>query len=143
MTQLIMLQFKFIRWTDTASKKLTIKLFSMSLDLPNIIAVIEVMENYIARERPPEHMRGKLDIAYTIENQSVIIQEIRPVYQDPERKIESGYAKATYIKSSKKWKVYWMRSNLKWCIYEPKPEVDSIKEFVDLVNEDSHHCFKG
>lgn len=54
----------------------------MSLDLPNIVAVVEVMENYIARVRPPEHTRGKLDIAYTIENKSVIIQEIRPVQKN-------------------------------------------------------------
>ena len=46
----------------------------MSLDLPNIVDIIEVMENYIARIRPPEHLRNKLDLAYNIENQSVIIQ---------------------------------------------------------------------
>jgi hypothetical protein len=115
----------------------------MSLDLPNIVDVIEVMENYIARTRPPEHMRDKLDLAYNIENQSVIIQEIRPMFQHPGRTIESGFAKATYIKSTGKWKVYWMRSNSKWCIYEPRPEVDSFKEFVKIVDEDSHQCFKG
>lgn len=115
----------------------------MSLDLSNIVDIIEVMENYIAKIRPPEHIRDKLDIAYKIENQSVILQEIRPDFKNPEKYFESDYAKATYIKSENKWKVYWMRSNLKWNLYSPQPEVDSLKQFVILVEEDSHHCFKG
>ena len=115
----------------------------MNLALPDIVDVIEVMENYIERIRPPENVRQKLDISYKIENQSVILQEIRPVFQNPDQIQEFGFAKATYVKSSKKWKVYWMRANQQWQLYEPKPEVGTLKEFTKLVDDDTHHCFKG
>ncbi|MDZ4795798.1 MAG: hypothetical protein SGI83_16075 [Bacteroidota bacterium] len=39
----------------------------MSLDLLNIVDIIEVMENYVAKIRPPENIREKLDITYKIE----------------------------------------------------------------------------
>ena len=115
----------------------------MSLDLLTKVDVIEVMENYVATIRPPEHIRENLDITYIIDNQSVLLQEVRPSVNDPKIKRAYGIAKATFIKSSNKWKVYWMRSNLKWTLYKPKPEVKTLKHFVDLVEQDSYHCFKG
>ncbi len=115
----------------------------MHLDLPNIVDIIEVMENYIAEIRPAEHIRPQLDITYTIDKQSVILQEVRPSFLHPDQITEFDYAKATYVKGTNKWKVYWMRGNLKWSKYHPMPEVSSLKEFVMLVEEDVHHCFKG
>ena len=115
----------------------------MSLELLTTIDIIEVMENYVSGIRPPEHLREKLDITYTIEDQSVILHEVRPVFNTPHIKKAYGYAKATFIKSSKKWKVFWMRSNLKWTPYEPEPQVKSLTEFVKLVEEDAYQCFKG
>ena len=115
----------------------------MSLDLPNIVDIIEVMENYVAKIRPPEHIREQLDISYTIENQAVILQEVHPVFRQPGKKMAYGYAKATYIKNRDKWKLYWMRADLKWYAYDPRPEVKNLKEFLEIVEEDAHHCFHG
>lgn len=115
----------------------------MHLELSNIVDVIEVMENYVAAIRPPEHVRPQLDISYTIDKQSVILVEVRPRYQLPEQKMEIGYAKATYVKSTNKWKVYWMRASGKWNRYDPMPEVANLGDFVQLVEEDAYHCFKG
>ena len=44
---------------------------------------------FIEKRRPPSHIRKKLDIAYYISNQSVVIYEIRPRWYDPTKKIES------------------------------------------------------
>lgn len=115
----------------------------MGLDLINTVDIIEVMENYVESIRPPEDMRERLDISYKIDKQSVILYEIRPLLLHPEQKIEFEYARATYVKSSGKWKVYWMRASGKWNVYDPMPEVAILKEFVRLVEEDAHHCFKG
>jgi hypothetical protein len=115
----------------------------MALNLDKTVDIIELMENYVARIRPPLHIRNKLDIGYKIENQSIILLEIRPSFRNPKELLESGYAKATYVKSENKWKVYWMRSNLKWTLYEPKPRVKGLKDFLKLVEEDKYHCFKG
>lgn len=119
------------------------KILNMGLNLISTIDVIEVMENYVESIRPPEDIRDKVDISYKIDNQSVILYEIRPMFMHPGQKIESAYAKTTYVKSSGKWKVYWMRASGKWNVYAPMPEVANLKEFVRLVEEDAYHCFKG
>ena len=115
----------------------------MALNLSNTVDIIELMENYVERIRPPHDIRHQLDIGYKIDNQSIILLEIRPSFRDPKVLSESEYAKATYVKSENKWKVYWMRGNLKWTLYEPRPKVKNLKDFVELVEEDKYHCFKG
>ena len=115
----------------------------MSLDLSKMIDIIEIMENYVESIRPPEDLRDRLDITYTIDNQSIILEEVRPVFNNPSEYRNYGYAKTTFIKTSNTWKVYWMRSDLKWHLYEPCPEVTDLREFIQFVEEDQHHCFKG
>ncbi|MDB5201342.1 MAG: hypothetical protein JWQ27_751 [Ferruginibacter sp.] len=115
----------------------------MALDLFKTVDIIELMENHLEKIRPPEAIRPKLDLGYIIENQSIMLTEIRPVFRSPSQYAEYPYAKATWVKSTGKWKVYWMRGNLKWYPYDPKPEVKSLPEFLKLVDQDKYHCFKG
>ncbi|MDP4131705.1 MAG: DUF3024 domain-containing protein [Bacteroidota bacterium] len=115
----------------------------MALALFKTVEIIEVMENYLERIRPPHHIRHDLDIGYKIDGQSVTLFEIRPGFLNPGINVESPYAKATYIKSSGQWKIYWMRANLKWDLYEIRPVVSELKDFLELVEEDKYHCFKG
>ncbi|GAA4457121.1 hypothetical protein GCM10023189_27350 [Nibrella saemangeumensis] len=115
----------------------------MALDPIKTVDIIELMENYLERIRPPESIREQLDIGYRIDNQSIILFETRPQFRNPEKKMETDYAKATYVKSENKWKVYWMRGNMNWTLYEPKPRVSNLKRFLELVDEDKYHCFKG
>ena len=105
--------------------------------------IIEAMENFIERKRPPEHIRPKLDISYKIEAQSIIVFEIRPQWNKPEVIREHVVAKTTFVKSKNHWKVFWMRSDLQWHSYTPKPTVKTVKEFCKLVEEDKHFCFFG
>jgi len=51
---------------------------------------------FMAKRRPPVHIRDKLDLGYRIENQSVEIFEIRPRWDRPSEKMESPVARATY-----------------------------------------------
>jgi hypothetical protein len=115
----------------------------MALDLLNTVDIIALMESYLEKTRPPVHLREQIDINYRIDNQSIILIEVRPRYEEPDDKIELAYAKATFVKSTAKWKIYWMRVNLKWSIYDPEPEVRNLQEFLYLVDEDKFHCFKG
>jgi len=115
----------------------------MAIDSLQTLDVIEALENFILRKRPPEHIRDKLDISYTIEGQSIIIFEIRPQWDKPEIIHQYPVAKTTFVKAKNHWKVFWMRANLNWNSYAPKPFVKSIVEFTQLVEEDKHHCFWG
>jgi hypothetical protein len=105
--------------------------------------IITIMDEYLNKTRPPVHLREKLDISYRIENQSVEVFEIRPLYLNPSEKIEQPLAKATYVKRSGIWKIYWMRADLKWHRYEPVPDVDDLESFLSVIEDDHYGCFFG
>ena len=115
----------------------------MSLSIFNTIDIIEIMENAIEKMRPPEDIRDKLDLGYRIDNQSIVLFEIRPKCNDQSIKVELDFAKATFVKSSNKWRIYWMRGNLKWDQYEPEPVTNNLHGFLKIVIEDKYHCFFG
>ena len=107
-------------------------------------AALEV-ERFMESKRLPENMRNQLDFGYRIENQSVVLFEIRSIQlpDKPEKKIEAMVAKATYVKTERVWKVYWQRADLQWHRYEPVSEVRELSDFLNLVDEDKHGCFWG
>jgi hypothetical protein len=115
----------------------------MALAFENEIEIIEVMEGFLINSRPPEEIRDQLDLSYKIENQSVIVFEIRPVWNNPTEKIECKIAKATYIQKDTTWAVFWFMSDMKWHGYKPNSKVKNLKEFIKIIEEDKHGCFWG
>ena len=101
------------------------------------------LEAFMKRRRPPLHIRDKLDHGYRIAGQSVELFDIRPDFQNPSLKRESPFAKATYVRTTNRWRVFWMRSDLKWHGYEPNIEVNSLPRFLEVVHKDEHCCFFG
>ena len=61
----------------------------------------KIVGQYIDGRRLPEHVRDQVDLAFRIDGQSVIIFEIREIWNQPGKKVESPIAKATYVKKSK------------------------------------------
>jgi hypothetical protein len=96
----------------------------------------------LEKRRPPAHIRPELDLECHIKGASVEVVEIRPQWAQPDRKVERPIAKATYVKTKKHWRVFWVRSDLKWHRYDP-PEVATLQAFAKLVAEDKHACFFG
>lgn len=105
--------------------------------------VVEALENFLDRNRPPVEIRTKVDIEYEIEGQSVIIYEKRPRWNKQGEYLQIPIAKGTYVITRRLWKVYWQRADLKWHPYTPAVTVKSIKEFIRLVEKDDNHCFWG
>lgn len=103
----------------------------------------KAMAGFLARRRPPAHVRSELDIGYRVSGQSVEILEIRPQWND--RSIVHRYpiAKATYVRALNQWKIFWRRATLKWQGYEPTPTVASIDEYLRVVDADQYGCFFG
>ena len=111
---------------------------------PTELSQIEsALADFIAARRPPVEIRDKLEHAYRIEGQSVIIFEIRPRFDDRSEKIEIPVAKATYVRTANRWKIYCQRADLKWHSYPPDPEVLLFEEFLAVVDEDNFGCFWG
>jgi len=115
----------------------------MAVDNLQVLDIIEVMEAFLERKRPPENVRPRLDIGYKIDGQSIIIHEIRPLAINASKIIYPEVAKATFVKAKDHWKVFWRRADLKWYPYDPTPTVTTLKDFVKLVEEDKHACFWG
>jgi len=106
--------------------------------------VRRVVGSYIEHRRPPPHIRPKLDLGFRISGQSVELTEIRPKWRGKPGEIhERAFAKATYVRTINRWRIFWLRQDLKWHGYEPVPEVGTIDEFVAVVQEDRHACFFG
>lgn len=103
----------------------------------------EEMDRFLEEKRPAQEIRNKVDLAYRIEEKSIVIFEIRPMFMNPLEKTEIPIAKATFVKKSNQWKVYWMRSDLKWHAYGPEPVVNSVRSFTRIVSEDGYGCFWG
>lgn len=109
----------------------------------NPIQTDTTLTAFIERRRPPEHIRAMLDFGFRIDGQSIILFEIRPTMSKPARYIELPYAKTTFVKARGYWRVYWLRASGKWDPYEPVPTVDTLGDFLALVEEDAYHCFFG
>ena len=105
--------------------------------------VEKAVGGFIEKRRPPPHIRHKLDLGFRVSGQSVELFEIRPQWDRPEVKRESPFAKATFVRTKGVWRVFWMRSDLKWHGYEPAPEVAAIEDFLAVVQKNEYACFFG
>jgi hypothetical protein len=103
----------------------------------------KIVGDFIESRRPAAHIRPRLDLGFRVDGQSVEIFEIRPRFDSPKEKLEHSVARATFVKATGAWRVFWQRSDLKWHRYEPVPEVATLEDFVKLVSEDDHACFWG
>lgn len=105
--------------------------------------VRQAMEEFLKRRRPPEEIRGQLDIGYRISDQSIEIFEIRPAWREPGTTLEESVARTTYVRSRDVWKVYWMRRDLRWHPYDPDREVTTLEAFLRIVERDDLGAFWG
>lgn len=98
---------------------------------------------FVEKLRPAPHIRPKLDFGFRVSGQSVELFEFRPQWDRPEIKRENSFARVTFVRTQRLWKVYWKCADLKWHSYEPAPEVAATEEFMAVVQQDEHGCFFG
>ena len=115
----------------------------MAFKSPDLEQIEAILTAYLHEVRPPIHVRPRLDYAYTISGNSVLLQEVRPQYDDATRIMVRPFARATYVKARDVWRVYWLRADLKWHSYLPSPIVSTLPGFLKLVQQDAHGCFYG
>ncbi len=101
------------------------------------------LSKFFEARRPPPSIRHELDMGYRLENQSIEIFSIRPDWEDPNQTMEESHAKATYVKTTSVWKIFWQRADLKWHPYEPALAVRYFEEFLEIVKADEYACFFG
>ena len=107
---------------------------------------LKLIENTVGKmcqNRSPAHLRDQLRMTYKIINQSVEVYEARPRWKNPEEWTNMGVAKFLHIRTFKKWKLYWMREDLKWNLYRALPESATIERLVEEVDKDPYGAFFG
>jgi hypothetical protein len=106
-----------------------------------------IIERHISvwfeKHRPDTHIREELDWIYSFDKSTFVLNEVRPAFQNPTQKITSPIAKAKYVKSKDVWKLYWMRADLKWHLYDPAKEVNTIFDVLNEIETDEFCCFFG
>jgi hypothetical protein len=115
----------------------------MPLPSPQLQEALQAVGAFLQKRRPPEHIRAKLDMRADINNNEVIIRTLRPYFMDANQIIESPFARAKWVGTRKVWRLYWMRSDLKWHAYQPFPEAATLGEVLAEVDRDPHGCFFG
>ena len=101
------------------------------------------IELFVEEIRPPKHLRNKIDISFEFENNTLIIYQENQDWKDESKLIPMEAVKARFIKSKSIWKIYWMRSTLKWELYNPHSEADSLEKVFEIIKEDEFGCFFG
>jgi hypothetical protein len=115
----------------------------MSLPDTQVRACLKAVGAFLAKRRPRVEIRDKLDFRADINGSDVVVVEVRPAYNDPTRIIEHPVAKAKWVEARKVWRLFWMRADLKWHSYSPKPEARTISAVLSEVDRDPHGCFFG
>lgn len=99
---------------------------------------------FVESIRPLDKKKRKLvDVGYSWDGQSAVLFEIRPQWDDPSKKQQLKFAKIRYVKSSKLWKLYWMRTSGKWELYEPFPKSATLQKVLNEIKNDAYACFFG
>ena len=131
-----------VNFSFTAAPALLI-IGSMAFEQYTYKRIEALTDEFIEKRRPPVHIRQQVDLSFRIDNQSVIIFEIRPQWDNPAKKMEIVIAKSTFVRTQKIWKIFWRRSDMKWHSYDPAPETERFEEFLQIVDKDEYGCFWG
>ncbi|SDP07433.1 DUF3024 domain-containing protein [Desulforhopalus singaporensis] len=115
----------------------------MAISEFEIRRIEKLIGGLVEKRRPAPHIRSKLDIGFRVTGQSFEIFTVRPRWDKPEKTMEELVAKATYVKSRKTWKLFWMRADLKWHSYPPLAETKHLEDVLREIDDDPNGCFWG
>ena len=98
---------------------------------------------FIQKRRPKPEIRHLLDMKAELNKQELIISEVRQNFRDSTKMDTHPVAKAKWIDSQGRWRLYWMRADLKWHTYEPGEHLEDISSIISEVDKDPFGCFWG
>jgi len=102
------------------------------------------IKKYIESIRPTDpEIRKQVDIGYSFDERVVILYEIRPIWNNPQKMQHNEFAKIRYNESKQEWNLYWKRASGKWELYEPFPKSIHLDKMIEIISQDKHNCFYG
>lgn len=105
---------------------------------------IDATVGELCRRISPAEYADQLRFVYDIDAHAVSIYEERPPWDGtPGEWTRMGVARFRYFRSRGEWRLYWMRADLKWHVYEPAAPSRDLAELVRVVENDKYCCFFG
>jgi hypothetical protein len=101
------------------------------------------IEAFMARKRPPPQILPQLDFASRIDGQSIELEEIRPAWHNPAEITRRPFARVTYVRSAREWRLFRKRASGKWQRYEPGGDIRHLADALEQVARDEYGCFFG
>jgi len=95
------------------------------------------------KQRPPEHIRDRLDLGFRAAGHSFEFFQIYPPLPGRSKTVQHGLAKVTFVRTRDEWRLYWMRADLKWHSYDPEPIHSTLESALKTVAQDRYNCFYG
>ncbi len=115
----------------------------MPLSSSQLQECLSAVGAFIEKRRPPAAIRDQLDYRAEISGAVVTLLEVRPKFSNKRQKTAHPVARARWVATRKKWRLYWMRADMKWHSYQPLPEAAKLGVILAEVNRDPHGCFFG
>ena len=94
-------------------------------------------------KRSPVQLKDKFRLTYAVKGQEVVIVERRPRWDNETEWTESLVAKLKFIRSANKWRLYWMRADLKWHEYPGLSSSHRLNDLMQEIDADPLACFFG
>jgi hypothetical protein len=104
---------------------------------------IETVVGKMCKRRSPEQFRDELRLVYEVKGHDVSVYEERPDWKDARQWSSLPVAKFKYVRKDSSWKLYWMRSDMKWHLYEAPRGAKTLEALVEEVDKDPHGAFFG
>lgn len=104
---------------------------------------IDKIVRTFCENRVPERFRDQVKVGFRIEGQNIFLFENRPRWDEPSEWLALDFAKITYVKSRRIWKLYWKRASGKWDQYKPHFVANDIGKLIKTIDEDRYGCFFG
>ncbi len=107
------------------------------------LAAIDATVGELCRRKSPAHLAAELRLDYTVERHTVTIIERRAPWRGGENWTAQGCARFKYAAREKRWKLYWMRRDMKWHAYQLDRPMRSLAALVEEVEADEYGAFFG
>jgi Protein of unknown function (DUF3024) len=102
---------------------------------------IEQFVGVFCGELSSRHLKDKLRLMYAFKGHEVAIVERGPLWDPHTEWTETLGAKLKFIKTVAKWRLYWMRADMKWHEYPGLPSSSYLDDLVQEIDTDPLACF--
>lgn len=113
----------------------------MTLNDIDVAQIKRCMAFFMEKRRPAEHLRDEVDLSYQIEDDSVVIFEIRRLTWS-DGQAQEPVAKITHNKSNNSWSLFWMDKDSNWHSYDGRM-LGSFSDAIKIVEDDDIGIFFG